>query len=136
MECILIIVAIVVQVLFSAVIIHVCAMMLGLGDRGFGTAISCAIALIIVGVIIGVAAALMTCISPVLTCLGLLVGWLFVIYIIQSAYDTSWGNAFLIWLLSVLVSVVLSLILPGPSIFDIMKEQPDAALQYSSMLIR
>ena len=112
-----IIISLIIQLLIASAVLHLAAWMTGHGNRGFGTAIACTIVMYIVGILIGVAVGILACLAPCIALtLGVIVGFLVTISIIQSMYETGWGNAFLIWLVTVIVQIIMVLIFHGAEI--------------------
>ncbi len=116
MVCLTLIFTFIIQVLISSVVLHLAAYVTGHGNRGFPTAIACTLILYFTGFLLGVGMAFLSCMGPCILGIGLIGCFFVTIYVIQSMYETSWGYAFLMFIVTIIVSIIMSLLFHGSEI--------------------
>ena len=116
MGCLTIIFSIIVQFLIASAVLYLAAYVTGHANRGFSTAMACTIVLYITGILLGVGLVILSCMGPCILGIGLIACFLVTIYVIQSMYETSWGYAFLMFIVMIIINVIMSLLFHGSEI--------------------
>ncbi|MFQ6087519.1 MAG: hypothetical protein ACE5K0_01275 [Candidatus Methanofastidiosia archaeon] len=96
-----ILVLIVLLFIIGAFFIWIGAKLAGVRDATFGKALICAVALALIGPIFN----LLLSFIGIGGFIGFILGLLVTLYIIKSIFDTSWGKAFVVWILSIVAMV-------------------------------
>jgi hypothetical protein len=119
MPCVLGLMKFLIGILISAGVIHVAALATRVGDRGFGAAVSCAVALYVAGILLILPAGLFIgCFLP--AWVAVIVMFLLIVYIIQSIYVISFGHALLMWFVMAVVNMLYLLLVYGANVLGIL----------------
>ena len=102
-------------ILFSAIVIHLAAVIVGPSDRGFWAAFITALILYVLAHIALIPFIIFTAIV-IPWWVFIVIAFLIALFVIHRVYSTSFGAAFVMWLIAVVFNTVYSLLFYGPVI--------------------